>query len=266
MSQIDRCFDILELFFKNPQGLPLSKVSSETGIPLATAHRMLSFIKNRGYLIQDARDDYHLSLLLPSMGKNFIAGTGFAALLQPHLDRLAALTGEHIRLAAVVDGQLIWVLRAVVNSHGLQYRGALETKIVPHITANGKIWLSTLKDEEAIRIVSQWNIEQAREYGGPNGVTTIKGLLGDLEKIRKDKYAMVFEEAEIGVCAAAVGVYDTSADNKLLGTLSIAGPIARLNKKGLKSKIPDIRKTAGLIQEGWNLWASSNSGNTDPGQ
>ena len=120
-----------------------------------------------------------------------------------------------------------------------------------------KSLLSTLKDEEAVRIVSQWNIEQAREYGGPNGITTIKGLLGDLEKIRKDKYAMVIEEAEVGVCAAAVGVYDTSAENKLLGTLSIAGPTARLNKIGLKSKIPDMKKSADIIQEGWNLWASS---------
>ena len=45
MSQIDRCFDILELFFKNPKGLALSEVSIQTGIPLATAHRMLGFIK-----------------------------------------------------------------------------------------------------------------------------------------------------------------------------------------------------------------------------
>ena len=265
MSQIDRCFDILELFFKNPKGLPLAEVSAQTGIPAATAHRMLGFIKARGYLTQDARDEYRLSLLLPSMGKNFIAGTGFAELNQPHLDLLAKETGEHIRLAAVVDGQLIWVLRAVVSLHGLQYSGALDTRIVPHITASGKVWLSTLKDEEAVRIVSQWNIEKAREYGGPTATTSIRDLLADLEKTRKAGFATVVEEAEVGVCAAAVGVYDTAVPGLLLGTLSLAGPTARLNRKKLKSKIPEMKKAAVKIQEAWNLWTSENTGRPSAG-
>lgn len=260
MSQIDRCFDILELFFRSPKGLTLSEIGTQTGIPLATAHRMLGIIKARGYLTQDTREDYHLSLLLPSMGKNFIAGTGFAELNQPHLDLLAKDTGEHIRLAAVVDGQLIWVLRAVVSVHGLQYSGALETKIVPHITASGKLWLSTLKDEDAVRIVSQWNVEDARDYGGPTAITSIRDLLADLEKTRKTGFATVIEEAEVGVGAAAVGVFNTSEPGKLLGTLSLAGPTARLNRQKLKSKIPAMKEAAAKIQEAWTLWASENTG------
>ena len=107
MSQVDRCFDILELFFENPRGLTLSEISARTDIPMATAHRILGFIKARGYVYQDAREVYYLTLRLPSMGAHFIAGTGFSGLLQPHLDQLAAETGEHIRLSAVVDGRLI---------------------------------------------------------------------------------------------------------------------------------------------------------------
>lgn len=265
MSQIDRCFDILELFFRSPKGLSLSDISAQTKIPLATAHRMLGIIKARGYLTQDAREDYHLSLLLPSMGKNFIAGTGFAELNQSHLDLLAKETGEHIRLAAVVAGQLIWVLRAVVSVHGLQYSGALDTKIVPHITASGKLWLSTLKDEEAVRIVSQWNIEDTKNYGGPSAITSIQDLLADLENTRKAEFATVIEEAEVGVAAVAVGVYDTSETGKLLGTLSLAGPTARLNRQKLKSKIPAMKEAAAKIQEAWTLWASENTGDPSAG-
>ena len=258
MSQIDRCFDILELFFKNPHGLALSEVSKQTSIPPATAHRMLNLIKLRGYLTQDSREKYHLSLLLPSMGKNFIASTGFAELHQPHIDQLAEITGEHIRLAAVVDSQLIWVLRAVVSSHGLQYRGASDTKIVPHITASGKLWLSTLTDEEAMRIASRWNIEQAKEYGGPKGISSIHALLSDLGNIRKTGFSTAIEEAEVGVCAIAVGIFDKTNNGKLLGTLSLAGPTARLNKQTLKNKAPIMKSAADKIQETWSLWASMN--------
>lgn len=259
MSQINRCFDILELLFEFPGGLSLSEISSRTDIPMATTHRILGFMKDRGYIHQDSREVYYLSLLLPSMGAHFFAGTGFSELLQPHLDRLAAETGEHVRLSAVVDGQLIWVLRAVVSSHGLQYRGALDTKIVPHITASGKMWLSSMTDEEAMRIVSQWDIGKSKEYGGPNAVTSIKQLLADLEKVRKAGFAIIFEEAEVGVCAAAVGIYKPADANKLLGVLSVAGPTARLDRRTMQSRIPEMKVTAERVQETWSLWASINT-------
>ena len=265
MSQIDRSFEILELFFENPNGLSLSEVSSRTNIPMATAHRMLSFFKNRGYVYQDDKETYYLSLLLPSMGAQFFSCSGFSELLQPPLNRLAAETGEHIRLAAAVDSHLIWVLRAVVSSHGLQYRGVTDTKVVPHITASGKMWLSSLSDEEAVRVVSNWDLEHSREYGGPKGITSIKDLLSDLKKIREDGFAIIFEEAEIGVCAAAVGVLDTRSPGRMLGTISIAGPTPRLDRETLESKIPALKSTATQVQETWNHWNSLNAGPVEEG-
>ena len=259
MSQIDKFFNVLELFFQHPKGLQLSEVSDKLGIPLATAHRMLGVFKDRGYLTQDMREEYHLSLLLPSMGKNFIASTGFSELLQPHLNRLALETGEHIRLAAVVEGQLIWVLRAVESGHGLQYRGAPETKIIPHITASGKLWLSTLKEEEAVRIMSNWNIAESKTYGGSRAKATIKELLDDLEKIRKDRFSIIIEEAEVGVAAAAIGVYEAGDTGILAGTLSLAGPTARLDRKKLIVYKTEMQKTAHDMQEAWNLWAAVNT-------
>lgn len=263
MSQIERCFDILEILFETPKGLALSEISARADIPAATTHRILGFMKSRGYVSQDAHETYRLSLLLPSMGAHFFAGTGFSELLQPHLDRLAAETGEHIRLSAVVDGQLIWVLRAVVSSHGLQYRGALDTKIVPHITASGKMWLSSLSDEEAVRVVSHWRIERSRDYAGPNAVTSIQGLLSDLETVRRDGYAAIVEEAEVGVCAVAVGIPDPAAAPRLRGVLSLAAPTARLSREQLQGMVPRMRGTAQEIQKNWSLWASVNAGGAE---
>ena len=256
MSQINRCFDIIELFFENPNGLSLSQISASTDIPMATAHRMLSVIRERGYIHQDSQEIYHLSLLLPSMGAHFIAGTGFIELMQPHLDRLAKETGEHVRLSAVVKGQLIWVLRAVQSSHGLQYRGSLDTRIIPHVTASGKMWLSSLSNEEAVRAIAQWDISKSRDYGGPNAVTSIKGLLRDLEAIRAAGYSVIMEEAEVGVCAVAVAVPDRTDARAFMGTLSIAGPTARLNRNKLKALVPKMKEVARRIGDTWNVYSS----------
>jgi DNA-binding IclR family transcriptional regulator len=119
--------------------------------------------------------------------------------------------------------------------------------------------LSTLSDEEVERIVSDWNIDEPKDYGGPNAVTSMKALYLDLERVRRDGYAIIMEEAEIGVCAVAVGIYDPTEANTLLGVLSVAGPTARLDKKKLKSMVPEMKETAGKIQEHWSLWASVNT-------
>ena len=60
-----------------------------------------------------------------------------------------------------------------------------------------------------------------------------------------------------------VGIYKTEASDKLLGTLSLAGPSARLNKKAIKEKIAIMKVAAKRIQEAWNLWASINANDTD---
>lgn len=264
MSQIDRCFDILELLFRNPKGLSLSEIGQASGIPLATAHRMLSLIKERGYIAQDHREQYYLSLLLPSMGKNFLASTGFSELIQPLLDRIAEDTGEHVRLAAVLDNQLVWVLRSVVSRHGLQYRGKTETQVVPHITASGKVWLSTLSDEEVVQIISEWDVAKAVEYGGPNATTSVKGLFANLREARKLQYAAIEEEAEVGVAAVAVGIYDNNdASQHLLGTLSIAGPSARLGRDELGKLAENLKSAARGIQDTWSMWASGNANYLD---
>ena len=46
-------------------GLSLSEISARTDIPMATTHRILGFMKNRGYVYQDSRETYYPSPLLP---------------------------------------------------------------------------------------------------------------------------------------------------------------------------------------------------------
>lgn len=68
---------------------------------MATAHRILSALRERGYVYQDEQDHYRLTLMIPSMGVNYIAEAGFARIMQTLLNELSCETSEHVRLAAV---------------------------------------------------------------------------------------------------------------------------------------------------------------------
>lgn len=260
MSHIGRYFNTLELLLSHPDGLALSEISEQTEVAMATAHRILSALRERGYVYQDDQDHYRLTLKIPSMGVSFIGETGFARIMQPLLDELASETGEHVRLAEVTEDHLSWVLQATKNTKGLQYRRALDERIIPHTTAAGKAWLSTMRDERAMRILAAWDIENSRDYAGPNARVSIRDIFDDIALIRKEGHAIVREEGEVGVCVVAVPVFDTSRpDNSIpVATLSIAGPIARMREETLDAHIEHLKRSAIQIGEHWSLWSSVN--------
>lgn len=258
MSHIGRYFNTLELLLAHPGGLSLSEISEQTQVAMATAHRILSALRERGYVCQDEQDHYRLTLKIPSMGMSFINETGFARIMQPLLDDLAVETGEHVRLAEVAEDHLTWVLQATKNTRGLQYRRALDEKIIPHTTAAGKVWLSTMRDERAMRILSAWDIENTRDYAGPNARVSIRDIFDDIALIRSEGHAVVREEGEVGVCVVAVAVFDAScpANTAPVGTLSIAGPIARMREETLDAHLASLKRSAIKLGEHWALWNS----------
>ena len=76
---------------------------------------------------------------------------------QPILDRLAAESGELVRLS-VIDGEsLVWVGVAQGATGGLRYDPGREQGVVVHLasSAGGTAWLSTMSDEEALMAVSR---------------------------------------------------------------------------------------------------------------
>lgn len=258
MSHIGRYFNTLELLLSHPGGLALSDISEQTQVPMATAHRILSALRERGYVYQDEQDHYCLTLKIPSMGVSYITETGFVRIMQPLLNELASETGEHVRLAEVAEDHLTWVLQATKSTRGLQYRRALDDKIIPHTTAAGKAWLSTMRDERAMRILAAWDIEKSREYAGPNARISIRDIFDDIALIRKEGHAIVREEGEVGVCVVAVPVFDTSrADPSApVATLSIAGPIARMREETLATHIEHLKRSAVKVGTCWSLWNS----------
>jgi len=68
----------------------------------------------------------------------------------------------------------------------------------------------------------------------------------------------VREEGEVGVCVVAVAVFDASrpANTAPVGTLSVAGPIARMREETLDAHLASLKRSAIKVGEHWALWNS----------
>ena len=253
-SATRRSLAILELLAECPDGLGLGDLCQRLGLPKSVAHRLLSMLTEEGFARQDrATGQYALTLKLTLMGARFLAGTGLGDVSQPILDRLAAATGELVRLSVVEGDSLVWVGKAQGARHGLRYDPDAGTHVVLHATATGKAWLATLPSAEAMRIVVATGFHTPRHFG-PNVIRDADRFREELARTRDRGYGLALEEGEPGTAAVAV-VVRGSADKAApaVGTLSVAGPVGRFTPERRSHFIDELEAAAAELSGLWPL-------------
>lgn len=246
MSQIERCLDILESLHANPAGIPLSHLSEQLGMPKSAVHRLLAALKDRGYVEQiEESGIYRATLKLSLIGAKYFSTTDLRGFLEPVIGTLSHKTQELTRMSLLVGDELLWVLSSQGGDHTLRYDGHSGRKVVPHITATGRVWLASMSDEDAVSVAIAAGLGKPEmKRPGTKGVETVQALLKELERTRKQGYGLVEEEAEVGVSSIACPIHDEEDPDRFLGTISVAGPSVRMTRKTMVAMLPDIRETA----------------------
>lgn len=238
-SQIERAFGLLEALTSDPEGMPLQNLADQLDIPKSAAHRMLSDLIRLGYVRQDPQSSYYrLSTRLVAMGFRYLSHTGLD-IVQPILDRLAADSGELVRLGVIEDQRLTWIVKAQGAKTGLRYDPDMGREAPLASTASGQAWLLSLTDEQAQALVMQQGWDQATAEAGPNAPQDLSTLLERLAQARQRGYSAVVESASIGTAAMAVPV-QSPRTGQTIGVLSIAGPSARFTLERMQELAPTL--------------------------
>ena len=250
----ERCLAIIELLANGARAMPLGEIAERLALPKSGAHRLLATLVDLGWAEKDAATSfYRLTMRLAVLGQQFYVATGIPDICQPHLDRLARSCHEFARLAVVDGYSLVWVAHAQGASAGLMYQPSLTSNTVPlFATASGKAWLATLSGEQALSIVMKnGGVRNAERYG-PNVIRSIHTLMREVKATARRGYGLAFSEAEFGVTAVAAAIR-TEDGGPALGTVSIAGPSARITEKRAHELAPLVLHTARELSDLWPL-------------
>jgi DNA-binding IclR family transcriptional regulator len=253
-DNIERVLDILTLLADHASGLSITEIARQLAMPKSAVHRLLSLLVKRGLAIQDEFSQrYCMTVKLAAIGFRFLAASGITEICQPSLDRLAARTGELVRLSLFEDGQLIWIAKAQGAYSGLRYDPDMGQAVVLHATATGKAWLACLDEEQAVALVKARGYVVPARFGRPV-VRDEATLRAELALTRQRGWGMAVEEGEPGTCALACVIVDPQT-RRGIGTVSVAGPSARLTPERMATIAPDVQATATEIS---GLWPSRN--------
>lgn len=242
---LERSFNVLEHLADHPEGTPLSALASQLGMPLSATHRLLTELVRCGYVRQEqSHSVYVLNIKLVSLGLRFLSNSGIVDVAQPLLDRLAAASGELVRLA-VVDGEtLTFVAKAQGATKGLRYDPDMGLSVNLSCSSAGHAWLSTMSDSDALQLAQKQGFGQP-EHFGPNAPTTAPALLAYLHDARAHGYSMINEVFAPAMTAMAAPL--RGHNNVVIGVITIAGPLVRLTENRMRELGPVLLETADAV-------------------
>lgn len=254
VAAIDRCLDLVEVLAGEPEPLELLDLAGRAKVPNSAAHRILATLMARGWVVQDpASLNYALSLRLSTLAFRNLDARAVPDFVQAVLGRLAERTQEYCRLAIVEGEDLVWVARAQGATAGLRYDPDMGQEIVLHATANGKAWLSTLPENEALRIVCARGFGSLRPLG-PHSINDVDELRRHLAETRSRGFATAIDEAEAGTAALAVPFFADEFDGSpVAGTISVAGPLLRIGPERYEVLSRELQAAANEITSIWPL-------------
>jgi IclR family pca regulon transcriptional regulator len=192
---------VLESFDTERQRLNATQAAERAGLTRAAARRHLLTLAHLGYLESDG-SHYWLSAKVLRFSGSYLASARLPRLLQPTLNRLAALTRESFS-AAVLDGDQVVIVARNVSIGGqrlMAYGLHLGARLPAHATSTGRVLLAALPRGE----FSAWL--KGRELPRLTPRTTVdhKAFRALIARVRSDDMAIAREEHELGVFALAV--------------------------------------------------------------
>src|SRR3954449_142413 len=244
VQSVDRALTILEMLARECEA-GVTDIASELGVHKSTAFRLLATLEAHRLVEQDG--DRGRSGV--GVGNLRLAGATTARLdlvteARPVCKQLATDTGETVNITVRSETSALY-LDQVAGSSALQSHNWVGQHIPLHATSNGKVLISELDDAElklAVRELPRLTDKTVKKRSQ---------LKAQLEHIREVGYAVVVDELEVGLTAAAAPIRNAHGD--IVASMSISGPTFRLTDERLEATVPLLVAAATEVSHrlGW---------------
>ena len=219
-----KALELLSVFsFREPR-LSLADLAKRTGIPRATAFRLLSTLEQSGFLAKE-HGAYQLGIKCFVLGNIVAGGLDLRETAHPHLVALRDATRETTQIAILDHWQVVYLER-MLSPLPVGFMRARAGAILPaYCTGLGKTLLAFRPEHDVVA----WAATQKFAALTPRTITSAKRLLKELGVIRERGYGLDEEERERGVCCIAAPVLNHTGT--VVAAISVAGPSQRMPKE-----------------------------------
>lgn len=217
---------VIESFGSERQRQSIADIARATGFDRATARRLALTLVHAGYAEYDGKF-FWLTPKTVRLGNAYLYSAELPNILQMHLEQLSSKIHESCSASILEGNEVLYIARASYE-RVMSINLRVGSRLPIHCSSMGRVLLSTLDEDSIIAILGSGPLQRFT----PKTCTDVDKLVEIISHVRRDGYAVVDEELEIGLRSVAIPVVDRASNTVAalnIGTNAARVPISRLS-------------------------------------
>lgn len=237
MTSLARGLAVIRAFADARQPQTIAQISARTGIPRAAVRRCLHTLRQLGY-VDAEHNNFSLRPQILTLGYSYLSSTPLAVASQPCLNGVSKTLGESSSLAVLEDDQVLYVARAA-TARVMSVSLSAGSRLPAYCTSLGRVLLAHLPEPDLDAYLARTALLPKTE----RTITDPAALKRVLAGVRRDGYALIDEELELGLRSIAVPV--RGASGRVLAALNVGAQALRATPQRMVEEfLPVLRQGA----------------------
>jgi IclR family pca regulon transcriptional regulator len=241
VRSLERGLAVIRTLGRPGPGLTLAEVARELSATRASARRTLLTLEGLGYLrVTDRR--FTLTARVLELGHGYRSGLALPDVARPHLQQLMQQTDEFCSVS-VLDGDQTLCVARVAPERIMNVAMPVGTRLPAYATCVGRVLLAELPADELDGYFARVELRALT----PATLTTAPALRVELDRVRRQRWALVDQELERGLRSAAAPIRD--AAGRVIAAANVGAHAGRVTVATLRrTLLPSLRTAAASIE------------------
>jgi IclR family pca regulon transcriptional regulator len=229
MTSLARGLIVIQAFTQQSPQMTISQLSVKTGLSRAAVRRCLYTLTKLGFAGAEDGSRYSLRPRMLTLSHTYTTSNTLSAAAQPILERMSAALRESFSVATLDGEDIVYIARTQVN-RVMAVDLHIGSRLPAYCTSMGRVLLAYLPTEQ----LEQYLAKATLTPHTTRTITSVEKLRLALRNVRRNGYALVDQEYEVGLRSLAVPVY--AASGRVVATLNLSGNAPRISVLEMQSR------------------------------
>jgi IclR family pca regulon transcriptional regulator len=239
MTSLARGLLVIQSFSPQHPQMTISQLSVKTGLSRAAVRRCLYTLTKLGFAGAEDGSRYALRPRMLTLSNTYSTSSSLSTAAQPIIERMSATLRESFSVATLDGDDIVYVARANVNRVMVAVDLHIGSRLPAYCTSMGRVLLAYLPSEQ----LEQYLARAVLTPHTTRTITSVDKLRLALRNVRRNGYALVDQELEVGLRSLAVPVYSPSG--RVVATINLSGHAPRMPVFDMQTRfLPHLRNAA----------------------
>jgi IclR family pca regulon transcriptional regulator len=241
VKSLERGLAVIRALSAPGPGRTLSDVAHDTGMTRASARRFLLTLEQLGYVRSDDRR-FTLTPRALELGYAFLSSLTLPQIAQPHLRELVERVHESSSVSVLDAPDVVYVAREPTQRI-MTVSISVGTRFPAFATSMGRVLLAGLDGPALDAFLEQVEVKPLT----PSTVQSATALRREIDRVRKQGWALVDQELEDGLRSIAAPIRDPAG--AVVAAINLSTHASRRNPQAMRAELlPPLRDAAAAIE------------------